>query len=154
MNYDNTGVCPITNCPDHYGSLPSCANLAVPYVPFQKNNPKKYGQTDALSNGTLFPGLNLPFHKKVEGSMVPETPLAELQAIEFVMLELGLYLDTHEDDMEAMEMFKQFAAMEREAKANYEKQFGPLTQASAVVGDSYCWLKEPWPWNYQRNEVK
>ena len=154
MNYDNTGVCPITNCPDHYGSLPSCANLAVPYVPFQKNNPKKYGQTDALSNGTLFPGLNLPFHKKVEGSMVPETPLAELQAIEFVMLELGLYLDTHEDDMEAMEMFKQFAAMEREAKVNYEKQFGPLTQASAVVGDSYCWLKEPWPWNYQRNEVK
>lgn len=154
MNHDTSGFNPIPGCPDGCGTLPSCANLAVPYVPFQRNNPKQYCQTEALSNGTLFPGLNLPFHKKTEGSSLPDTPLAELQAIEFVMLELGLYLDTHEDDMEAKEMFKQLSEMMREAKANYEKRFGPLTQASAVSGNCYCWLKEPWPWNYQQNEVK
>ena len=154
MNHDTSGFHPIPSCPDGCGSLPSCANLAVPYVPFQRNNPRQYGQTDALSNGTLFPGLNLPFHKKVEGSTLPNTPLAELQALEFVMLELGLYLDTHDDDKEAKEMFQQISTMMREAKENYEKRFGPLTQASAVTGNSFCWLKEPWPWNYQQNEVK
>ncbi|MFR6186818.1 MAG: hypothetical protein ACLUJG_15765 [Lawsonibacter sp.] len=32
--------CPITSCPDNYGTLPSCAGLAVPYVPFQQNGSK------------------------------------------------------------------------------------------------------------------
>ncbi|MFR6186819.1 MAG: hypothetical protein ACLUJG_15770 [Lawsonibacter sp.] len=35
-----------------------------------------------MSNGTLFPGLNLPFHLKVEGSTLPTNPLVELQALE------------------------------------------------------------------------
>lgn len=87
-----------------------CAGLAVPYVPFQQNGSKKYSQSEALSNGTLFPGLNLPFHLKTEGSALPSNPLVELQALEFVVLELGTYLDTHPDDMEAFDLFKQYAA--------------------------------------------
>ena len=106
------------SCPDNNGTLPSCAGLAVPYVPFQQNNPQKYAQSEALSNGTLFPGLNLPFHLAVDGSSLPATPLAELQALEFVILELGIYLDTHKDDAEAFAMFKQFSAMEKAAKAD------------------------------------
>ena len=74
-------------------------------------------QADALANGTLFPGLNLPFRLAVEGSTLPATPLAELQALEFVVLELGIYLDTHKDDTEAFAMFKQFSAMEKAAKS-------------------------------------
>ncbi len=154
MNNDTGSSCPMPSCPDHFGTLPSCAGLAVPYVPFQQNNPKKYSQNDALSNGTLFPGLNLPFHMKVEGSTLPTNPLVELQALEFVVLELGTYLDTHPDDAEAFELFKQYAAMERSAKAAYEERFGPLTRDSAANGDCFTWLRDPWPWNYQQNEVK
>ena len=154
LNHDNGGFCPMPSCPDHYGTLPSCAGLAVPYVPFQQNNPKMYSQTEALSNGTLFPGLNLPFHLKIEGSSLPSNPLVELQALEFVVLELGTYLDTHPDDTEAFELFKQFSAMEHAARANYESKFGPLTKDAAACGNSYQWLKDPWPWNYQQNEVK
>ena len=90
MNIENGTSCPLPTCPDHHGTMPACAGLAVPYVPFQQDNPKKYSQNDALSNGTLFPGLNLPFHLKVEGSTLPSSPLTELQALEFVVLELGL----------------------------------------------------------------
>lgn len=143
----------MSRCPDACGMMPSCAGLAVPYVPFQQNDPKKYAQNEALSNGTLFPGLNLPFHMKVEGSSLPCTPLAELQALEFVTLELGIYLDTHSDDKEAFALFKQYAAMEKAAKAAYEAKFGPLTKASAAAGDCYRWLQDPWPWNYSQNEV-
>ena len=53
-------------CDDSCGTLPECAPLAVPYVPFQPNNPKRYSQQEALANGTLFPGLNLPFRIKAE----------------------------------------------------------------------------------------
>lgn len=142
------------SCPDHSGTLPSCAGLAVPYVPFQQNRPQKYSQTEALSNGTLFPGLNLPFHLAVEGSTLPNTPLAELQALEFVVLELGIYLDTHQDDAEAFKLYQQYAAMEKAAKAAYEDKFGPITKSAAATGTSYQWLNDPWPWNFAQNEVK
>ena len=154
MNYETGSSCPMPKCVDPMGSLPSCAGLAVPYVPFQQDNPKKYAQNEALSNGTLFPGLNLPFHLKVEGSKVPATPLAELQALEFVVLELGLYLNTHPEDTEAFTLFKQYTAMEKAAKAAYESKFGPLTKSAAGSCEGYRWLQDPWPWNYEQNEVK
>ena len=146
--------CPMPSCPDNYGTMPSCAGLAVPYVPFQQTGAKKYSQSHALSNGTLFPGLYLPFHLKAAGSTLPSTPLVELQALEFVVLELGTYLDTHPDDTEAFELLKQYSAMEQSAKAAYEAKYGPITKTSAAEGSSYRWLQEPWPWNYQQNEVK
>lgn len=154
MNNDNGTSCPLPSCPDHYGTMPSCAGLAVPYVPFQQNNPKKYSQTEALSNGTLFPSLNLPFHLKVDGSSLPATPMSELQALEFVIVELMQYLDTHPEDTEAFTMFKQYAAMEKAAKQAYESKFGPLTHSGVGSFDRFRWLQEPWPWNYQHNEVK
>lgn len=156
MQYEPGASCPLpNNCPDYYGTLPSCTNLAFPYVPMQQQNPKRYDQTDALSNGTLFPGLNLPFHLKTKGSTLPSSdPLTELQALEFVVLELGLYLDTHQDDEEAFSLFRQYVAMEKAAKTAYESKYGPLLQSSTASNSTYRWLEEPWPWNYERNEVK
>lgn len=138
-----------TACGDACGTLPECAPLAVPYVPFQQTGPKRYDQQDALDRGTLFPGLDLPFRVKAEAAKVMG-PLAELQALEFVLLELGLYLDTHQADAEAFELFRQYAAMEREARQKYESMHGPITQGStAYAQDWSAWLKAPWPWEMQ-----
>ena len=145
--------CSLQNCPEKYGVLPACAGLAVPYVPFQQEDPPKYSQSDALRNGTLFPYLNLPFFRMVEGSTLPGGPMAQLQALEFVLVELGAYLDTHPADAEALAMFRECAALERSARMDYEERFGPLTQ-SAGSGERYAWLDDPWPWNYEQNEVK
>ena len=80
--------------------------------------------------------------------------MAELQALEFVVLELGIYLDTHKDDAEAFKLFQQFSAMEKAAKAAYESKYGPITKEAAATCGSYRWLSDPWPWNYAQNEVK
>ena len=119
-------------CGDACGVLPDCAPLAVPYVPFQQSNPKRYSQQDALSNGTLFPGLNLPFRVKAEAVRVLGGALAELQALEFVLVELGLYLDTHQGDAEAFALYQQYAAMEKQAREKYEAAHGPVTQMAAA----------------------
>jgi len=156
LQYEPGTSCPLPNkCPDNFGTLPSCADLAFSYVPMQQRNPKRYDQTDALSNGTLFPSLNLPFHLKTEPSSLPNSsPLTELQALEFVVLELGLYLDTHPDDEEAFSLFRQYVAMEKAAKTAYESKYGPLFRSSTATNSEYNWLDGPWPWNYERNEVK
>ena len=135
-------------CADNCGTMPSCAPLAVPYVPFQQTGSKKYTQNEALNNGTLFPGLNLPFMGKPNARAVAEGPLAELQALEFVLAELGLYLDTHQNDKEAFSLFQKYAAMEREVRARYEEAFGPLTQSAVANSDRYSWLSDLWPWNF------
>lgn len=136
-------------CGDACGTMPECAPLAVPYVPFQQTNPKRYSQNDALNNGTLFPGLNLPFHLKKDAANVVTGPLGELQALEFVLVELGLYLDTHQADAEAFALFQQYAALEKAGREKYESMYGPITLAAVADHKSWsCWLRDPWPWNY------
>lgn len=136
-------------CGDASGTLPPCAPLAVPYVPFQQTGSQKYNQIDALANGTLFPGLNLPFHLSASPSSLPESAALELQALHFVLDELGLYLDTHQDDQEAFQLFRQYSKLAEEGQKRYEAAFGPLTRANAAQFDQYTWLKSPWPWEYQ-----
>lgn len=152
MNPDH--MKPVSGCGDSCGTLPACAPLAVPYVPFQQKNSQKYNKEDALSNGTLFPGLNLPFHLKTNAVSVGNTPLAELQALEFVIVELGLYLDTHCDDAEAFSLFQEYVALEREGRRRYEAMYGPITQAAAADSNCYTWLNDPWPWEAPKGGAK
>ena len=139
-------------CADACGTMPACAPLAVPYVPFQQRGSQKHNQADALANGTVFPGLNLPFHLKAEAAGLPDSLSTQLQALLFVITELGLYLDTHQDDAEAFQLFKQYTAMAQEAKKQYEEMHGPLTQLSAGQDAAYRWLDDPWPWEFRKNE--
>ena len=139
-------------CADANGTMPACAPLAVPYVPFQQQGSQKYSQTSALANGTIFPALNLPFHLKVDAADLPANLSTQLQALLFVITELGLYLDTHQDDAEAFQLFQQYTEMAREAKMQYEKAHGPLTQFNAGQAAAYRWLDDPWPWDFRKNE--
>lgn len=140
----------IRPCDDACGALTDCAPLAVPIVPVQQTNPKRYNQVDALANGTLFPGLNLPFHLKTAPSSLAESAALELQALCFVLTELGLYLDTHKNDAEAFKLFKQYSKLHHDGKQRYEAAFGPLTLHSSAQFDQFAWLNSPWPWEYSK----
>lgn len=143
-----------TYCGDNSGILPECAPLAVPYVPFQQTGSKKYSQNEALNHGTLFPGLNLPFRSKAAPADVVQNALNELQALEFVIVELGLYLDTHQNDAEAFALFQQYVELEKRAKEAYVAMYGPIVQSDAAKDKNYTWLKDPWPWNFQEGGKK
>lgn len=151
--YPDNGINPAV-CGDNCGTMPECAPLAVPYVPFQQTGSKRYSQSDALNNGTLYPALNLPFRAKADAAALAQTPLTELQALEFVLQELALYLDTHPSDGEAFELFRQYAAMEKDARAAYSQSNGPVMRGETAQSKTYTWLKDPWPWNYQEGGVK
>ncbi|WP_133253954.1 spore coat protein CotJB [Paenibacillus xerothermodurans] len=73
--------------------------------------------------------------------------LQELQTVEFVCVELNLYLDTHPHDVQAIEQYNQFAHKLKELKHRFELEFGPLKH----FGHSYSrapwqWVETPWPW--------
>ena len=132
------------------GRLPAVAPLANPYVPYQIDNPAKYESRKAMVRGTLFPGLDLPFMGMVNKTDLQVTPLTELQVMSFVLQELALYLDTHRDDVEALNMYRTYQRMYHEGRNKYEEMYGPLNHLS-VLNSEYRWLEEPWPWEYSRN---
>jgi len=132
------------------GHLPAMAPLANPYVPFQTENPPVYEARKGIVRGTLFPGLDLPFMGMINQKDLPVTPLTELQTMAFAVQELALYLDTHRDDAEALEMYRTYQKILAEGKKKYEREYGPLNHMS-VTGEKYRWLDDPWPWEYCAN---
>ena len=128
MYNESTNAC--SNVMD--GSLPGkCASMVFPYVSMQSSNPKVYAQSEGLENGTLFPGLNLPFHKEIQSRLnCSNTALCELMALDFAVVELGLYLDTHKEDQEegSRKMAKSHSAYQQARQAFHTKAFAGLQQ--------------------------
>ena len=135
------------------GMLPGvCAPLVFPYIPMQENNPARYSQQDAMNAGTLFPGLDLPFHKELKSRFPAEnTALSELMALDFAIDDLGLYLTTHRNDKEALELYWSYIKLAKEGRKKYQETYGPLLQTDLTPG-SYQWLNDPWPWDEGGND--
>ncbi len=132
------------------GRLPAMAPLANPYVPFQLENPPKYEPGKALVRGTLFPGLDLPFKGMVNKDEKKPSPLTDLMVMSFALQELALYLDTHRDDEEALEMYRTYQRIYHDAAKEYSEKYGPLNHGIPTEG-KYDWLDDPWPWEYCGN---
>ena len=129
------------------GRLPASAPLANPYVPFQLDNPPKYEARRALIRGTLYPGLDLPFMGMTNKRELKVTPLSELQVLAFAIQELALYLDTHRDDVEALDLYRKYQKLYHEGMMQYSESCGPLNHRTPSDGP-YNWLNDPWPWEY------
>lgn len=134
------------------GKLPALAPLANPYVPFQLENPPRYEAQTGLVRGTLFPGLDLPFHGMINEKELPAMPLAELQALGFAVQELALYLDTHREDQEALDLYRSYQQLYRRSREEYSKKHGPLNHMQVSDRDGYDWLEDPWPWEFSKNK--
>ncbi|SOB99620.1 spore coat protein JB [Ureibacillus xyleni] len=73
--------------------------------------------------------------------------LEEIQAIDFVIVELNLYLNTHPNDLEAIKQFNECSKKSMQLKVEFEKKFGPLMNFGRSYAN-YPWDLDdtPWPW--------
>ena len=77
-----------------------------------------------------------------------EKLLHDIGILDFVVIELTLYLDTHPNDRNAMEYFNHYNRMSNQAKKEYSEKFAPLTVAqidTSGCGD-WDWATLPMPW--------
>ncbi len=74
-----------------------------------------------------------------------EKMLMELMAIEFMAVDLNLYLNTHPCDAKALMIFISTVQRANMVRNNYERMFGPIT-ASASNSFPWPWISNPWPW--------
>lgn len=135
-----------------YGLLPSSAPLANAFVPFQETNAPRYEARKGMIRGTLYPGLDLPFMGMVNQKEKAVTPTTELQTLGFAIQELALYLDTHRDDTEALEVYREYQKMYNHCRDQFLKKQGPLNHFQEDNSGKYNWLNDPWPWEYSGNK--
>ena len=75
-----------------------------------------------------------------------ERLMRELQALQFSLVDLAEFLDTHPDNAPALRMFKQLSAKAHEAKDRYEASFGSVTSGGSGNEDYWDWTATPFPW--------
>ncbi len=79
-----------------------------------------------------------------------EKRLKEIQELDFRMLDLQLFLDTHPFETKAVEEFNSASKKLGAMKTHYERLYGPLM----LTGDNYTtpwqWIEGPWPWQSYR----
>lgn len=73
-----------------------------------------------------------------------EDMLEEIRSLEFSIVDLSLYLDTHPQDEKAICLHNNYCNTLRHLKDNYQKIYGPLTIKFPC--NKWRWLEEPWPW--------
>ena len=73
--------------------------------------------------------------------------LEALMAADFFVLDMGLYLDTHPNDTQALKMFSDASETASRLRMEFEAAFGPLTIPTAGGTTRWNWIDDPWPWD-------
>ncbi|MFD1957547.1 spore coat protein CotJB [Paenibacillus thailandensis] len=72
--------------------------------------------------------------------------LLELQQVDFALVELTLYLDTHPQDLKALQQYNYLAQQRQTIAHQFELQYGPLLQFRSFSRYPWQWSEAPWPW--------
>ncbi|MDO7908475.1 spore coat protein CotJB [Paenibacillus sp. JX-17] len=73
--------------------------------------------------------------------------LEQLQTLDFVLVELNLYLDTHPNDLKAIEQYNQFTQERMKVANQFQLLYGPLMHfGHAFSKCPWEWSQSPWPW--------
>lgn len=84
--------------------------------------------------------------------MQKEMLLRQLMALDFMSVDLQLYLDTHPYDREAISEYNNIIKEADLVRMKYEKNFGPLCSFRSLSSDDkFEWINDPWPWQSKFN---
>lgn len=71
--------------------------------------------------------------------------LRRISEIQFVCVELNLYIDTHPDDKDALDDYYSYSVMLNELIEKYESQYGPLMGFGHSATREGNWVCSCWP---------
>lgn len=75
-----------------------------------------------------------------------EQLLFNIGVIDFTLVDLELYLDTHPRDRRALEYFRHYAQIKRQLCREFSQKYYPLTFAESDSDKAWTWGEAPLPW--------
>jgi len=106
-------------------------------------NPGMSGGDDCSCPGTGNGGSN-----GNTGNMNKNELMQYISELEFAVTDLNLYLDTHPDNAQALEMFTKLAATLKSLKADYARRYAPICATDVKNEIPFEWVssEHKWPW--------
>lgn len=77
--------------------------------------------------------------------------LKQLTMQDFVSLDLALYLNTHPTCKKGMMKYNESVIAADQLRTAYERMYGPLCSYRSASRDTWTWIDNPWPWEYDFN---
>lgn len=75
-----------------------------------------------------------------------EQLLYDIGIVDFVLVELTLYLDTHPHDCSAMEYFNHYNRIKHQLEKEFSMKYFPLNKNLADSSNEWKWGAAPLPW--------
>jgi len=72
--------------------------------------------------------------------------MRKLREYDFAIFETTEFLDTHPHNLKALKYYSKLREEREKVLSEYEASFGPITMYGNVNGESWDWVKGPWPW--------
>lgn len=71
--------------------------------------------------------------------------MRRINAYQFALWELHIYLDTHPNDCQAGQKHDEYSKVLAELVAQYETAYGPINE-NPHEANRWAWIASPWPW--------
>ena len=78
----------------------------------------------------------------------------KIREIDFAIIDLNLFLDTHPNCKDALELFTKLAATSKSMKSDYQRKYGPLYASNCHNAVPFEWVSDDYKWPWQKQEVK
>ena len=119
-------------------------NMNCNYTPQGINAAFGYNSAEALADD-----MNCNYASNTEECMdnrnaIRRDMMKQIKCLNFAVVELAEYLDTHPEDRKALCLHKEYCNQLENIKDKYQRAFGPLSINCPC--DKWRWLEEPWPW--------
>jgi spore coat protein JB len=79
------------------------------------------------------------------------TLLKQITVLDFMAVDLHLYLNTHPGDNSAITMYNEAVTRAAELREKFEARFGPMTAFRSTVTAEKPWADDCWPWQADSN---
>ena len=79
--------------------------------------------------------------------------LNKLSELDFIAVDLALFLNTHPNHSEAIQTYNQVITAADTVRMKYEEAYGPLCSFRSYAADTqnWQWKNDPWPWQTDAN---
>jgi spore coat protein JB len=75
--------------------------------------------------------------------------MQSIYEIGFVLIETMLFLDTHPDDLEAIEYYTENKEKYRDLVKQYSEYYGPINPTNMTNENYWMWVATPMPWEVE-----
>ena len=75
-----------------------------------------------------------------------EQLLRDIGIVDFTLIDLTLYLDTHPEDRNALEYFNHYNRIKQQMVREFSQKYYPLSLRLADCSNEWRWGEAPLPW--------